>query len=74
MQVFIIKTTEWSEDDFYIMTSLSEEQIRKVVQPIVNYERENDLVGNPYDYLSALHVAYTRSIIISEEHFEAIHL
>ena len=74
MQVFIIKTTEWSEDDFYIMTSLSEEQIRKVIQPIVNFERENYLVGNPFDYLSALHLAYTRSIIISEEHFEAIQL
>jgi len=56
------------------MTSLSDEQIRKVIQPIVNYERENYLVGNPFDYLSALHVAYTRAIIISEEHFESIQL
>ena len=74
MQVFIIKTTECSEDDFYIMTSLSEEQIRKAIQPIVNFERENDLEGNPYDYLSALNVEYTRAIIISEEHFETIQL
>lgn len=74
MQVFIIKTTEWSEDEFYIMTSLSEEQIRKVIQPIVNYERSNDLVSNPHDYLSALSEAYPKSIIVSEENFETIRL
>ena len=74
MQVFIIKTTEWSEDDFYIMTSLSEEQVRKVIQPIVNFERENDLSGNPYDYLSALNSTYSRSTIIAEDNFETIRL
>jgi hypothetical protein len=74
MQVFIIKTTQWQEDDFYIMTSLSEAQIRKVIQPIVNFERENDLAGNPYDYLSALNSVYSRSTIISEDNFETIQL
>ena len=56
------------------LRQLLKEQIRKVIQPIVNFERENYLVGNPFDYLSALHLAYTRAIIISEEHFEAIQL
>jgi hypothetical protein len=74
MQVFIIKTTQWQEDDFYIMTSLNESQIRKIIQPIVNFERENDLAGNPYDYLSALSAAYSKSIIISEDNFETIQL
>jgi hypothetical protein len=74
MQVFIIKTTQWQEDDFYIMTSLNESQIRKIIQPIVNFERENDLAGNPYDYLSALSSAYSKSTIISEDNFETIQL
>jgi hypothetical protein len=74
MQVFIIKTTQWQEDDFYIMTSLNESQIRKIIQPIVNFERENDLAGNPYDYLSALSAAYSKSTIISEDNFETIQL
>jgi hypothetical protein len=72
MTVFRIRTTDWQEQDFLIMTSLNEVQIRKVIQPIVNFERENDLQSNPYDYVSALNAMYSKATVVTEDSFETL--
>ena len=48
MQVFKINTSAWGEEDFYLMTSLDEEQIKKIIQPMVDYEREIFELQNAY--------------------------
>jgi hypothetical protein len=72
MQVFIIRTTDWQEDDFYIMTSLKESQVIKVIQPMIDFEKANDLAGNPNEYVSALSSAFPKAIVVSEDNFETI--
>lgn len=40
MRVIRINTTAWAEEDFYLLTTLSDHQIAEVIQPIVNAERD----------------------------------
>jgi uncharacterized protein YqeY len=40
MRVIRINTTAFQEEDFYLLTTLTDEQIVEVIQPIVNAERE----------------------------------
>ena len=42
MRVIRINTTAWSEEDFYLVTTLDDDQIAKVIQPIVNASRRWD--------------------------------
>ena len=39
MRVIRINTTAWAEEDFYLVTTLDDDQIAKVIQPIVNAGR-----------------------------------
>jgi hypothetical protein len=39
MRVIRINTTAWVEEDFYLVTTLDDDQIVKVIQPIVNASR-----------------------------------
>ena len=40
MRVVRINTTAYEEENFYLLTTLSDDQIAEVVQPIVNAERD----------------------------------
>jgi hypothetical protein len=40
MRVIRINTTAFQEEDFYLLTTLSDDQIAEVIQPIVNAERD----------------------------------
>ena len=40
MRVIRINTTAWMEEDFYLITTLDDDQIAEVIQPIVNAERD----------------------------------
>lgn len=40
MKVFRIRTTAYKEEDFFLLTDLSEEEIVEVIMPIVNAERD----------------------------------
>jgi hypothetical protein len=42
MRVVRIKTTAWDEEDFFLLTSLSDSDIAEVVNPIVNAERDGE--------------------------------
>jgi hypothetical protein len=47
MRVIRINTTAWIEEDFYLVTTLDDDQIAEVIQPIVNAERDGE--GEQYD-------------------------
>jgi hypothetical protein len=40
MRVVMINTTAYEEENFYLLTTLSDDQIAEVIQPIVNAERD----------------------------------
>lgn len=45
LNLYQINTTAWEEEDFLLMTSLTEEQITKVITPIVEECRELELMN-----------------------------
>lgn len=42
MRVIKINTTAWVEEDFYLLTTLGDQDIVEVIQPIVNAERDGE--------------------------------
>jgi hypothetical protein len=49
MNIFRINTTAFEEEDFFLLTDLSEEQITEVITPIVLRERNGGaFYGNDY--------------------------
>jgi hypothetical protein len=46
MNLFRINTTAYEEEDFLLVTDLTESQIKKVIKPLVRAERED---GDFYD-------------------------
>jgi hypothetical protein len=72
MNIFRINTSAWQEEDFYLMTSLTEEKIKKVIQPMVEYERENEMMYDNEEYLNALQQKYPRSVIEMHQYIEVL--
>ena len=72
MNIFRINTSAWDEEDFYLMTSLTEEKIKKVIQPMVEYERENEMMYDNEEYLNALQEKYPRSVIEMHQYIEVL--
>lgn len=64
LDIYQINTTAWDEEDFLLLTSLTPEQITKVIQPIVDNERENDVAYDNDALVNALMEAYPNDIII----------
>ena len=68
MDIFRINTTAFEEEDFFLQTDLSKEQIEKVITPIVLKERlrscdeEDDFYHND-DLINALIEAYPDAIV-----------
>ena len=58
-----INTTAWTEEDFLLLTDLTEVQIRKVINPIVKDERENEVPYENDDLVNALKKAYPNHTI-----------
>jgi len=72
MNIFRINTSAYKEEDFYIMTSLAEGKIRNVIDPMVQYERDNDTMHDNEEYVNALKQKYPRSIIVMHQYIELI--
>ena len=66
MKIFKIKTSAWDEESFILATQLSEKQIRSVIQPMVDEERDGDFVFNNDDYVQALKDSYPKSVILTD--------
>jgi hypothetical protein len=75
MRVIRINTTAYSEEDFYLLTTLSDEQISKCLDNIISDERNG--VGLEYDnedLFRALTFAYPNEKIIMYNEIETLEL
>lgn len=52
MRVIRINTTAWAEEDFFLMTTLTDDQISEVIRPIVHAERDG---GGSYNNNMLVH-------------------
>ena len=68
MRVIKIKTSAWAEEDFYLLTTLNDNQIIEVIKPIVQAERDNDDFYDNDTLLNALKDTYPNRHI--EMHIE----
>lgn len=64
LNLFQVNTTAYDEEDFLLLTSLTEEQITKVITPIVEDERENDVEYDNDMLVEALIKEYPRHIVL----------
>jgi len=63
MDIFRINTTAFEEEDFFLLTDLSVEQIEKVITPIVLKERNDGEFYDNDDLTNALIEAYPDAIV-----------
>ena len=72
MNIYRINTTAFEEEDFFLMTTLTEKQIAKVIKPIVMAERSG---GEDYDndtLVTALERAYPDAEVNMYNEFDTI--
>ena len=75
IQVFRITTSAWYEESCYVLTNLSEEQVRSVIAPMVAEERNDPLEEMFYsneDYISKLAEAFPNNIVEFHQDFEEL--
>ena len=63
MNIFRINTSAYKQEDFFLMTDLSEEQIIDIIYPIVIDERNGNIDYNNDDLVYALELAYPNVIV-----------
>lgn len=63
MNLYSINTTAYEEEDFLILTDLSEQDIVEVINPIVNAERDGYETYTNDDLFSALKDRYPSASI-----------
>jgi hypothetical protein len=66
MNIFRIRTSAWREEDFILATQLTEKQIRSVIQPMVDDERNDGITFSNDDYIQVLRDAYPKSVILTD--------
>ena len=72
MNIYRINTTAFEEEDFFLMTTLTEKQIAKVIKPIVMAERSG---GEDYDndtLVTALERVYPLCLVNMHNEFDTI--
>jgi hypothetical protein len=72
MNVFKISTTSYKEEDFFLLTELSEQDIVEVITPIVNAERDGYEEYDNETILAALEKRYPRKKIELYVEFDTI--
>lgn len=65
MNLIKIMPTDWDADAFYLMTSVSIESVKKVLQPAYDYAKENDLYLSSEDCIDLLESKYPKAVIQS---------
>jgi hypothetical protein len=63
LRLFQINTTAWDEEDFLLQTSLTEEQVIKIITPIVMDERENNVEYDNDFLVQQLQEAYPNDVV-----------
>jgi len=69
LNLYQVNTTAWDEEDFLLLTDLSEEQVTEIIQPIVEAERERENAlfegdNPPPAYWSDLISEYTNETLV----------
>jgi hypothetical protein len=72
LNVYEIATSGWEEENFKLMTNLTEKQIRDVIKPMVDKEREDDIVLSNDDYVQALQDKYKSKLVVLFVDFELL--
>lgn len=65
MNIFRIKASTL-DGEFILATQLSEKQIRSIIQPMVDEEKDGDFVFVNNDYVQVLRDAYSKSVILTD--------
>lgn len=63
MKAIRINTTAWLEEDFYLMTTLDDQDIVEVIQPLVNAERDGEGCYDNDILIEALRLRYPNAHI-----------
>jgi hypothetical protein len=74
MEIYRIKTSYWDEEDFFLLTDLSVEEINSVIQPMVKHERESE-EGEIFindEYVVALEKKYPNALVQHYVSFETL--
>ena len=72
MRVIRINTTAWEEEDFYLLTTLTDDQIIKVVKPIVQAERDGDECYDNETLVEVLKDLYPNEQVEMYEEFDKL--
>lgn len=72
MRVVRINTTAYEEEDFFLMTDLTDEQIEEVIAPIVELERNDEVYYTNEELTDALIDKYPNNAIVMYTDFETI--
>jgi hypothetical protein len=72
MKVFRVNTTAYEEEDFFLLTDLSEQDIAEVVNPIVMAERDGHEEYDNDMLIQALEKRYPRNKITMIVEFEQL--
>jgi hypothetical protein len=72
MQVFRINTTAYEEEDFYLLTDLTEQDIVEVINPLVMQERDGYEEYDNDILLNALKKRFHKAKIFMFTDFETI--
>ena len=72
MNLFLVNTTAYSEEDFILATDLTEQDIVEVINPIVNAERDGYETYTNDDLFLALKKRYPNAEIVFATHLDKI--
>jgi hypothetical protein len=72
MRVIRINTTAWEEEDFYLLTTLTDDQIIEVVKPIVQAERDGDECYDNETLVEVLKDLYPNEHVEMYEEFDKL--
>jgi len=72
MKIFKINTTAYEEEDFFLLTDLSEQDIAEVINPIVMAERDGYEEYDNDTIISALQKRYPKNNITMIAEFEQL--
>lgn len=72
MRIFKINTTAYEEEDFFLLTDLTEQDITEVINPIVMAERDGYEDYDNDTIISALRVRYPKKNITMFTEFEQL--
>jgi hypothetical protein len=72
MKIFKVNTTAYEEEDFFLLTDLTEDDITEVVHPIVMAERDGEEDYDNETIINALRKRYPKNKITMFTEFEQL--